>query len=93
MTYKALVVLLATMISCTAVLAQTQPAGGTTAATLAAAPTEPAQDKVICRSVVPTGSRLGTKKICMSKLDWEVRRRADAEWLKNAGRVAELSGQ
>jgi hypothetical protein len=29
------------------------------------------EDKVICKTETPTGSRLGAKKTCMKKSDWD----------------------
>ncbi|WP_420141555.1 hypothetical protein [Sphingomonas sp.] len=44
-------------------------------------------DKLICQSMVATGTRLGTKKICLSKLDWEARQKQDRDWLNETSRA------
>ncbi|HXV01765.1 MAG TPA: hypothetical protein VG166_14825 [Caulobacteraceae bacterium] len=40
-----------------------------------------AEDKVICRSDTPTGSRLGAKKTCMKKSDWDKQAAAAREMM------------
>jgi len=32
--------------------------------------TPPADAKIVCKTINPTGSRLDAKRICMSKLEW-----------------------
>ena len=52
----------------------------THAATQAAPPTSTAAavpEKMICRRIDQTGSRLGTKKVCMTRAQWEERTRED----------------
>jgi len=48
--------------------AATPPASATTVApaTVKASP----EDKVVCKTEIPTGSRLGGQKVCMKKSDW-----------------------
>ena len=39
--------------------------------TTAAPAAEPAEDKkIVCKTITPTGSRLGGKRVCMSKKEW-----------------------
>jgi hypothetical protein len=47
---------------------QASPAVGTSTAEL---------DKVTCRRIEQTGSRLGSKKVCMTKAQWQERTRND----------------
>lgn len=35
---------------------------------VAAAPTD--ESKIVCKTVLPTGSRLGGKRVCMTKAEW-----------------------
>ena len=59
------------------VLAQTQPA-----AQPANTPND--QDRIICEKVKETGSRINNKKICMTKLQWDEKRRQDRDVLEDA---------
>jgi hypothetical protein len=34
-------------------------------------PTPPADAKLVCRTVLPTGSRLGGKRVCLPKSEWK----------------------
>jgi Flp pilus assembly protein CpaB len=53
-----------------AALADTKPAATqATPAATAKAPANP-DDKVICKYQVPTGSRLGGHRVCMTKAQW-----------------------
>lgn len=61
------------------VLAQTQSAAQTAPSTAAND-----QDRVICEKIKETGSRISTKKVCMTKLQWEEKRRTDREYLEDA---------
>jgi hypothetical protein len=49
------------------------------AAPAAAPPTPPAQDAdpVICQRIEETGSRLGSRKVCMRKSQWAEQRNED----------------
>ena len=53
--------------------AQSQPQQPSQAAAPAAAPTDP----VICEKEEVTGSRLATRKVCMTRSQWEDARRQD----------------
>ena len=46
------------------------------AATQTAAATQPDDAKIVCRTITGTGSRLGGKRVCLSKKEW---RRMDRE--------------
>lgn len=69
------------------VLAQTQPA---------AQPASPAAydgDRIICEKIKETGSRISAKKICMTKLQWEEKRRVDRQEMEDVqNRRTEPSG-
>ncbi|HEY2177963.1 MAG TPA: hypothetical protein VGH15_05220 [Caulobacteraceae bacterium] len=57
-------------------LAQTDPAAApaASAAGIAAPPAKPVgnpDDKVVCKMLTPTGSRLGGHKVCMTKAQWQ----------------------
>lgn len=41
-------------------------------------------DRVICKKAQVSGSRLGNKKICMRKADWDAQRQADREAIQRA---------
>jgi hypothetical protein len=49
-----------------------------------------AADTKICRTVVVTGSRLGGKKICGSRQEWDDRQRRDREMIDDMSRVRRL---
>ena len=36
-------------------------------------------DRIICKKAQVSGSRLGNKKVCARKADWDARRQADRE--------------
>lgn len=38
-----------------------------------------ADERVICKTVEKTGSRLATKRVCMTAVQWEEHRRSDRE--------------
>lgn len=38
-----------------------------------------ANDRVICKSLAKTGSRLATKRVCMTAVQWEEHRRSERE--------------
>jgi len=44
----------------------------------------PDQNQKICQVITPVGSRLGGKKICATRAEWEERRRADREATEKA---------
>lgn len=53
----------------------------------AAKPIKPARgapDEVICKSVLETGSRLGGKRVCMTRADWTNQSREASEFLGNS---------
>ena len=48
------------------------PTAATAASTVAPATVEPDPDeKVVCKYQAPVGSRLGGKRVCMTKADWK----------------------
>ena len=69
----------ALLIGAAPVLAQAQPAGDPKSSTAAYD-----GDRVICEKIKETGSRISTKKICMTKLQWEEKRRRDRDALEDA---------
>jgi hypothetical protein len=56
----------------------------------AAAPASYDGDKVVCKRIDQTGSRLGSKRICMTRNEWAEKERSDQQELKrmqaNSGR-------
>jgi len=46
------------------------------------APKSSDADRVICQKVEEVGSRLGGKKVCMTKLQWELQRKAFREGIE-----------
>ena len=60
-------------------LALAEQAAPIPAGTTAAAADE---DPVVCKRVAETGSRLGKKKVCKPKSEWEGRSKADQETLR-----------
>lgn len=76
-----------------AALADESPAPRANPATTVAPATVTAnpEDKVICRYLEETGSRLGGKKICMKKSDWQSQA-ADARRQRDFAPPAGISG-
>jgi hypothetical protein len=66
----------ALLVGAAPVLAQTQSAAPASATN--------DQDRIICEKIRETGSRISTKKVCMTKLQWEEKRRRDRESLEDA---------
>jgi hypothetical protein len=54
--------------------------GGATAET----PVETADDPVICRREIETGSRLQARRICMTRSQWEEQRRQQRQAIERA---------
>jgi hypothetical protein len=54
------------------------------AAPVAADVSTPDFNKVVCRRIDKTGSRLGSAKVCATKAEWAERERRDQEDLKKA---------
>ena len=54
------------------------------------AATAPAKPKLICQTFVPTGSRLGGKKICMTAKEWQTRADQDQDVMNRASRLGRL---
>lgn len=71
--------LVALFLGTAPVLAQTQPS---TQAPSAAK--DNPNDRIICEKIQDTGSRIATKKVCMTKLQWEEKRRRDRQDLEDA---------
>ena len=67
---------LALMFGAAPVVAQTVPSAAS--APVAPAATKTA-DRVICRTIEETGTRLGGKRVCMTQLQWEEQRREARE--------------
>lgn len=59
-------------------------AAATTPATEPATTTPPDDAKIVCKTVTPTGSRLGGKRVCASKKEW---RRMNEEAAKAANDI------
>lgn len=41
-------------------------------------------NRIICQKIEETGSRVASKKVCMSAQQWEEKRRGDREYLEDA---------
>jgi len=50
----------------------------------------PAKPRLICQTFVPTGSRLGGKKICMTAKEWQTRADQDQDVMNRAARLGRL---
>jgi len=71
--------------SAAALLATALPAAAQTQAPTQAAPTKNTDpSRIICEKQQETGSRLNSKKICMTAAQWEEQRRRDRESLQDA---------
>ncbi len=42
----------------------------------------------ICEKMIVTGSRLASKKVCMTRAEWDERRRSDRDAIERAQRAA-----
>jgi hypothetical protein len=42
----------------------------------------------VCEDIVQTGSRLGTKRFCGTRAEWEARQKEDRDNVENAQRMA-----
>ena len=70
------------------------PLAGCLLATAALAETKPAESQVptssrnekVCENIIVTGSRLGTKRFCGTRAEWEDRKRQDREAVEAAQR-------
>ncbi|WP_420137272.1 hypothetical protein [Sphingomonas sp.] len=69
----------------------TAPAVPAPAATTVAAASKPvpARDKMVCRTMQRTGSRLGGKRECMTVAQWDERAKNDRDELDRMSRAAE----
>src|SRR5687768_11611037 len=70
-------------------------AGALIAAPVAAADTASAQARYdpnerICEKMIVTGSRLASKKVCMTRAQWDERRRGDRDAIERAQRAAHV---
>jgi hypothetical protein len=71
-------------------------AGALIAAPVAAADTASAQaggydpNERICEKMIVTGSRLASKKVCMTRAQWDERRRDDRDSIERAQRAAHV---
>lgn len=66
----------ATLMSAAPALAQTQPDGQKPK------PSDP--NRIICEKIQETGSRLNSRRVCMTAQQWEEQRRRDRENLQDA---------
>lgn len=41
-------------------------------------------NRIICQKIEETGSRVASKKVCMTAQQWEEKRRADRQYLEDA---------
>ena len=73
------------LLSAAPALAQTQPADRPAAA-------KSNSNRIICEKVEQTGSRLATKRICMTAEQWAERRRMDREALESVQAKTYQSG-
>ena len=67
----------ATLLSAAPAFAQAQPDGQKPAK-------QADPNRIICEKVKETGSRLNTRKVCMTATQWEEQRRRDRENLQDA---------
>ena len=44
----------------------------------------------ICEKMIVTGSRLASKKVCMTRAEWDERRRGDRDAIERAQRAAHV---
>ncbi|WP_442678139.1 hypothetical protein ACSBM8_11385 [Sphingomonas sp. ASY06-1R] len=58
------------------------------APTVLASKAAPSRDKMVCRTMQRTGSRLGGKRECMTVAQWDERAKNDREELDRMSRVA-----
>jgi hypothetical protein len=70
-------------LSPTPVLAQAQPSPAAPSNQTAAAKVNP-DDRVICEREEETGSRLASKRVCMTARQWAEQRRSDREATEDA---------
>jgi hypothetical protein len=69
-------------------VARTDPAAATPPSAAQASTEAPAtvkanpEDKVICKTQTPSGSRLGAKRVCMKKSDWEAQSQTAGDQLR-----------
>lgn len=66
----------ATLLSAAPAVAQTQPDGQK--------PKQADPNRIICEKVQETGSRLNSRRVCMTAQQWEEQRRRDRENLQDA---------
>jgi hypothetical protein len=83
----------ASLLIATSAIAATDPAPAPAPSTTVAPAIvrAPPEDKVVCKTEVATGSRLGGQKICMKKSDWAAQA-ADARRQRDFGPPAGIAG-
>lgn len=66
-------------LACLALMAGAAPAAAQTTSSASPSPNSTQKDpnRIICERIQDTGSRLASKRICMTALQWEEQRRQD----------------
>lgn len=77
------------LLAAPAIAAEDAPAPVSPAVPATSAP-PPAKPRLICQTFVPTGSRLGGKKICMTAKEWQTRADQDQDVMNRAARLGRL---
>jgi invasion protein IalB len=81
------------LVACTAQLLGAAPALAQTQASDSSPAKNKDPNRIICERIQETGSRLASKRVCMTALQWEDQRRRDRENLQDAqNRRTEPSG-
>jgi hypothetical protein len=88
--YVAALVLLAAPAMAADDVAAPQPPAAVSPGAPAASTTPPAKPRLICQTFVPTGSRLGGKKVCMTAKEWQTRADQDQDVMNRASRLGRL---
>ena len=78
------------LLAAPAIGADAPPAPQAAAVAPGADPAPPAKPRLICQTFVPTGSRLGGKKICMTAKEWQTRADQDQDVMNRASRLGRL---
>ena len=68
-------------LACLALMAGAAPVAAQTTSSASRSPNSTQKDpnRIICERIQDTGSRIGSKRICMTALQWEEQRRRDRE--------------
>jgi invasion protein IalB len=74
----------ALLVTTIGALITVQPASAQTQASNQPAAKDKDPNRIICQKIEETGSRVASKKVCMTARQWEEKRRADREYLEDA---------